>query len=88
MAVVLLGISKEVRENRMKLFKCNHNWAIEAKSNALQVDAMGYPLRLFLVKCSKCGQTEHHWYDVPIREAEEIKTGESVLVMWQSKERN
>lgn len=41
----------------MRLFKCNHDWYITEKSNVLQLDDMGYPLRLFICKCSKCGKS-------------------------------
>ena len=68
----------------MKLFKklCDHEWKILMRSNALQFDSMGYPLRLCYVKCVKCGETKHMWIDVPVSQYEEIKTGESVLVTW------
>lgn len=37
-------------------FGCKHNWEIHKRSNALQQDDMGYPLRLVIVKCTKCGK--------------------------------
>jgi hypothetical protein len=43
---------------------------------------MGYPLRLFIVKCSKCGKSDQHWIDVAKKELEELDTGESVLLKW------
>lgn len=61
---------------------CNHSWKIEEKSNALQQDEMGYPLRLFICKCTKCEKIEQQWRDVPVSELEELKTGKSVLVKW------
>lgn len=69
----------------MHLFnrKCHHDWSIVEKSNAIQQDDMGYPLRLCIFKCSKCGATEQVWIDVAERELEELKTGESVLVTWR-----
>lgn len=65
-----------------KLFKCNHNWQIDKRSNTIQSDDMGYPLRLFIVKCSKCGKSDQHWINVPAEEIEELKTGKSVLLKW------
>lgn len=42
-----------------------------------------YPLRLFIVKCSKCGKYDQHWIDVDMDEAEELKKARSVLLEWQ-----
>ena len=68
----------------MKLFKChNHKWEILAQSNALQQDSMGYPLRLCIVECSKCGQTDQMWLDAPESALEEIESGKSFLVEWR-----
>ena len=69
----------------MKLFKkeCKHKWEFDQKSNALQLDDMGYPLRLFIIKCSKCGKSEQVWIDVPVEEADELHNGKSVLIKWQ-----
>ena len=41
----------------MSLFnrECKHNWVINLRSNVLQQDDMGYPLRLCICKCLKCG---------------------------------
>lgn len=63
--------------------KCSHDWRISERSNVLQLDDMGYPLRLFICKCSKCGKSDQQWIDVAERELEELKTGESVLLKWQ-----
>lgn len=69
----------------MKLFNrnCNHDYQMHQRSNALQQDEMGYPLRLFIFKCSKCGKYKQMWIDVPVEELEELKTGQSVLINWQ-----
>lgn len=69
----------------MKLFEfeCDHRWKIAERSNALQLDDMGYPLRLFICKCSKCDKVEQQWIDVAESELEELETGESVLLKWQ-----
>ena len=66
----------------MRLFKkeCNHKWEFYQKSNVLQLDDMGYPLRLFIMKCSKCGKYDQMWIDVAEEEADELNTGESVLL--------
>ena len=46
-----------------KLFKHKHNWYIKERSNVIQYDDMGYPLRLFLIECTKCHKTQHAWID-------------------------
>jgi len=66
----------------MGLFKCKHKWQITEKSNVLQLDELGYPLRLFIVKCTKCGKSEHQWIDVAKSVLNELDTGESVLLKW------
>lgn len=65
------------------IFKCNHKWATVQRSNALQQDDMGYPLRLFICQCEKCRVFDQMWIDVPEEELEELKTGKSVLIQWQ-----
>jgi hypothetical protein len=67
----------------MGLFRCSHDWHITERSNVLQLDDLGYPLRLFIVKCSKCNKYDQQWIDVDESELEELKTGESVLLKWQ-----
>ena len=56
----------------MGLFKCNHNWKVTERSNVLQLDDMGYPLRLFIVECSKCGKSDQQWIDVSKEELKEL----------------
>ena len=63
--------------------KCYHDWNIAERSNILQLDDMGYPLRLCIFKCSKCGKSEQRWIDVPVSECEELQDGKSVLVKWK-----
>ncbi len=69
----------------MGLFKrkCEHNWKLAEKSNVLQQDDMGYPLRLYIQKCTKCGKSEQVWVDVSEEALKELSTGESVLLKWQ-----
>lgn len=62
--------------------KCSHDFRIDQRSNVLQLDDMGYPLRLFIVKCKHCGYSDQQWIDVPVEEYKEIETGESVLLKW------
>ncbi len=68
----------------MGLFKkmCSHNYVVKERSNALQQDEMGYPLRLCICQCSKCGKSEQKWLDTNESALNEIKTGESFLVKW------
>ena len=67
--------------------KCEHDWHVWERSNALQLDSMGYPLRLYICKCSKCGAGDQQWLDVPVAEANELQTGESFLLTWEKVER-
>lgn len=66
------------------LFKkqCAHDFEIIEKSNAIQFDHMGYPLRLFICKCRKCGTYDQKWIDVPVDEANEIDSGKSFELKW------
>lgn len=66
----------------MRLFKCKHDWKAVKESNALQLDDMGYPLRLYIYRCSKCGKLEQKWMDVCVEQIEELRMGKSVLVTW------
>lgn len=68
----------------MRLFKklCSHNYVIKKRSNALQQDEMGYPLRLCICVCSKCGKSTQQWIDTNESALNEIKTGRSFLVKW------
>lgn len=59
--------------------KCKHEWRITEVSNALQVDDMGYPLRLVIEVCSKCGISEQVWIDV---RKELLDDKQFVLVKW------
>ena len=67
----------------MGLFKCNHDWKRTEKSNVLQLDDMGYPLRLYICKCTKCGKSDQMWIDVSEKVLKELETGESVLLKWE-----
>jgi hypothetical protein len=63
--------------------KCKHEWKIKEKSNALQTDPMGYPLRLYIAKCEKCGEYDQQWLDVPLEELHEVKSGKSFVLKWK-----
>ena len=66
----------------MSLFKCKHRWEVVERSNALQQDSMGYPLRLCILKCSKCEKLEQQWLDTSEDALDELKNGKSFLVKW------
>ena len=58
----------------MKL-SCNifgHDWMIKERSNVVQFDNMGEPLRLFIVKCSKCGESRQEWIDSYYSEGNDV----------------
>lgn len=61
---------------------CFHDYVVEERSNALQQDEMGYPLRLCICKCSKCGKSTQKWIDTSENALEELKTGKSFLLRW------
>lgn len=61
---------------------CNHDWKVTERTNVLQQDDMGYPLRLCLIECIKCGESKHRWIDVSEEALKELETGESVLLEW------
>ena len=67
----------------MGLFKCNHDWHVTRISNILQQDGMGYPLRLCIVECSKCGKSDQKWIDVAEKFLDELETGKSHLLIWK-----
>ena len=65
--------------------KCKHGkheWKIMEISNALQVDDMGYPLRLVIEVCSKCGISKQSWIDVKKETLTGLDNGQFVLVEW------
>ena len=66
----------------MSLFRCKHRLEVVERSNALQQDLMGYPLRLCILKCNKCGKLEQQWLDTSEGALDELKTGKSFLVKW------
>lgn len=66
----------------MGLLKCKHDWRLLERSNVLQLDDMGYPLRLCIFRCNKCGKSDQQWVDVPKKELAEIDAGKSVLLRW------
>ena len=62
---------------------CNHTYAVKSKSNVLQLDCMGYPLRLCICECEKCGDSSQEWIDVEVEALKELDTGKSVLLEWE-----
>ena len=67
----------------MKKKFCKHEFEIFKRSNVIQLHELGYVLRLFTVKCKKCGATDYEWYNVPKDELKELETEESVLLEWK-----
>lgn len=66
----------------MKRRRCKHNFVRTRRSNVLQLDDLGYPLRLFITTCTKCGSSQQQWFDVSTSELDEIDSGKSVLLRW------
>ena len=46
----------------MKNLFHKHDYNISERSNVIQLDDMGYPLRLCILKC-RCGLTQQAWID-------------------------
>lgn len=57
--------------------KHNFNKLYE-KSNVIQYDDMGYPLRLYIMECD-CGMTDQQWIDVPTKSV----TDKDVVLEWE-----
>ena len=64
-----------------KMHICEFN-KIVRRSNAIQFDEMGYPLRLCIFKC-ECGATTQRWVDTG--ERYEMKEND-VEVIWDKEE--
>ena len=63
--------------------KCKHNWIIVQTSNVIQLDKMGYPLRLCIEECNKCGKSKQSWIDISVESLKELDSGKSVLCIWK-----
>jgi hypothetical protein len=63
-----------------RIFKkrCTHQWEIDCRSNVVQLDGMGYVLRLCIVKCRNCGKYEQKWLD-------SIPQPNDVIATWTEK---
>lgn len=59
-----------------------HDWTLLKTSNVLQMDGMGYPLRLCMFRCTRCGETSQQWVDVNEKEVAKLATGEAVMLEW------
>lgn len=63
---------------------CLHRFIMEERSNAIQFDDIGYPLRLCICRCSKCGITEQKWLvDTQEDIQKEIESGKSFVLNWK-----
>ena len=73
----------------MRIKSCEHtNLKILQKSNVLQMDYNGYPVRLCICECEDCGCTDQFWLDESLEKAkEELKNGTSVLLEWDDEKR-
>lgn len=67
----------------MKFFRCHikgHDWVVTDRSNVIQQDDMGYPLRLCILKCKRCGKYDQKWLDTNISALDEVENGNFVLL--------
>ena len=62
--------------------ECSHDWFITEYSNAIQLDDMGYPLRLVIGKCDKCGDFNQFWVDIAESDIED----EDFIIKWKAAE--
>ena len=76
-------IHKLIKRLEKNFNNCSHEYRIVSKSNALQLDSMGYPLRLCICECEKCGNSKQMWLDVPKDDIYELDSGSSFLMKWQ-----
>lgn len=67
---------------RMSHSHCKHEYEVVKRSNVLQLDDMGYALRLCICRCKKCGTSTQQWIDVSEDALQELETGQSVLLKW------
>ena len=58
---------------------CGHQWNLKERSNVIQFDDMGYPLRLFICECDRCKKNDQMWID-----SSECK--EDVVLKWTEEE--
>lgn len=64
----------------LKRKTCSHRWQITEISNVLQTDDMGYPLRLCIERCMKCGKSHQVWIDV---DKKELDNDKNVICEWK-----
>ena len=62
--------------------KCTHQYKVTDRSNAIQVDQMGYPLQLCVCECEKCGKIEQQWIDAPTDILKDMAKNGYVRVKW------
>ena len=61
----------------VKKFFHKHDFKITERSNVIQYDEMGYPLRLYISKCD-CGISNQEWIDIDINSI----TKDDVVCKW------
>ena len=59
--IILLYLSANRNCLLCKIF--GHKYWVKNRSNVIQFDTMGYPLRLFIVRCDCCGKEKMMWID-------------------------
>ena len=76
-------MNKDMIGRFKKKHTCDFNKIVQ-RSNAIQFDEMGYPLRLCILKC-ECGATTQMWVDTGKRY--ETEKGD-VEVLWSKKDKS
>lgn len=66
-----------------KLFHRHKFNKVAYRSNVIQGDDMGYPLRLYITEC-ECGMTDQQWMDVSI----ESVTDKDAMLEWEKIDEN
>lgn len=77
-----LSCIKECKKYK-KRKRCDHNYEIAERSNVIQYDDMGYPSRLFICKCTKCGKSNQRWIAVTFWN---IRDDNVVVLKWEAVE--
>lgn len=63
---------------------CLHEWRITHVSNAVQFDSTGYPMRLVIERCYRCGKSEQAWRGDGSSVADQLKNGDLFHLEWRT----
>ena len=79
-----MQIIKRRKEGENMAIFCKHPRSVPvAKSNVIQLDQSGFPMRLETMECQICHKRYFTWIDIKKSELDELSTGKSVLCKWR-----